>query len=632
MLFKKKKESKEKVHVSEETDRLAVASVAPNLFLNNFNYTIVNNEFVRMIVAAPSSTKFHLNWGQKFMNFGGLTFPVSIIMRHNNDIDKYIDYTNNEVSSKKWNAEQVNETLTSRRKRELRGEQAFDAAELIARTNAKLIEFYILVKVTAPTLEQLEMSTKTVMSYLRKGYKPEVINAGQEELFWMGSCFMSDFPALEQRYNYSAPIISIAAGLFNKDVGIYDPLGVPLGKDDSGSSIRLDMLSKSETRINSNLILNGDSGCGKTTLLQALVVYWYVLNGCRIYMNDIEGTFINLTRALGGEVSSMDDSSSMLISPFQPRNFGASATGNEEQNISEGEEIRRAREKAMKMRVLSSQINFLVSYLMQAFDFDKSTKSLLYHACALAYGKYGFTDETTFAEYYRNNMAFPCLADVFNALPKAANVLEGNLEDAVYRIRNSFRKAIDGPEAFMWDVKESKVKDSQLMCIDMQGLSNNESMMKAQYYNLLSWEWTQITTHRFSEDKTIVITDELQSCFTPDNLAFCSKYADMYRRARKYGAGMISAFQEPKALYADGVASYGTTLVSNSAYYITGEMSETLNQEAIKKMFSATDETMDRVASCGGRKFLVKIGSEKQSWLKTEFPQWMLDSFGKANG
>ena len=170
------------------------------------------------------------------------------------------------------------------------------------------------------------------------------------------------------------------------------------------------------------------------------------------------------------------------------------------------------------------------------------------------------------------------------------------------------------------------------MCIDMQGLSADPNMQEAQYYNLLTWEWTQITTNRYSDKKTIIITDELQKSFTKTNSAFCEKYADMVRRARKYGAIIISALQDPAAFSVDAIKDYGRTINSNSAYKFFGTTTETDNVKTVKKLLNATEDTMIGLAKTSRGRFLLKIGTERQCWVNLEVDPWMFDLFGKGGG
>ena len=593
---------------------------------------IVNNEFVRMLLVTDWPNHMPLNWAEIFMIIGDVSAPVTLSLKRIPNIRTLINYSANDS---KWDINRSSETLVDRKEREYQSEQAEDAALMISRMNTRILETYLYIKVMGQDKEELEKNTHLVLNRLGSyGLVAQPVVANQQQSFWAASPFLLKNSVVEDRWNYAAPASTIARGLWNRDIGVCDETGIPLGHDDMGGPVRLNMLKNTFSRPNGNIEIVGEAGSGKSALMKDLIFYFRTLYDCKIIINDVEGEFVRLTNKLGGEVSSMSSSSAMLISPFEPRNFGASASTEEEDfdYFNEDEEVKQAKSQALNARVLATHLPFLTQFLMKAFSLSPVYKEIVYNACYIAYVKYGIKKETTFAQYSSKNLKYPCLKDVYESLDYVKKIINGDYDNEIDAVKNALHKAINGPEEHLWKNTESKLKDSTLMCVDMQGLSSDPNMQEAQYYNLLTWEWTQITTNRFSEQKTIIITDELQKSFTETNIGFCEKYSDMVRRARKYGASMISGFQDPAAFSKDVIAGYGRSINSCSAYKFFGTIADEDNAKTAKTLLSASNDVIEGLAKARKGRFLLKVGTERQCWINVDLDPWMFELFGKGGG
>lgn len=630
-MFRSKKK-KSSFSTPKEVNRKQVAAISPYLMINNWDHLVVNNDYVRTFICTDFPNYLNLNWANIFLRMGDISAPVTLEMKKIPDIRTFINYSANDT---RWDINRSSETLVDRKEREYQAEQAEDAAMMIARQNTCILETYVFIKVMGQNKEDLERKSDLVHNRLASyGIECQAVYANQLESFWSASNFLLANPTIERRYNNAAPALTIARGLWNRDIGVCDETGIPLGVDETGGPVRVNNLKNTITRQNGHMLLVGTSGSGKSATLNKFITYWRALSDCIIFINDVEGEYVNLVRNLGGQICSMSSSSAMLISPFEPRNLGANSDI-DELNQNENEEnleINEAREQALNARVLATHLDYVTSFILKAFSLDAKDKDIIYHACEQAYGRYGIYKDTTFAEYKYKNLKYPCIKDLYEELSNVNETLDGDHTHEINNIKNALKKAVSGPEEFLWQNSELQLKDTSLVCFDMRGLSSDENMKEAQYYNLLTWEWSQITMNRFSGKKVIVISDELQTSFTASNVDFCERYSDMIRRARKYGAIIVSAMQSVNVFTDDKIRGYGEQVISNSIYKYFGKIAEA-DKQKVKDILNASNETIEALILNDKRgKFFLSIGNERQCWVNVEIQDWEFELFGNGGG
>ena len=640
-MFGKKKEKKRKREVDTTRDRRAIASVSPALIVDNWDHLVIDNDFVRMLIIDKWPNYLDINWAEPFIGLAGENAPITLVLKNvpGRTISKNINYSANEAE--KWDVSNASETKVDREQREYEADQARKAAQLIVRSNAKIFEFYLYMRIQARNQEELEDACATATEHIQSNSLEAVPHfANQLQMYWASSPFMITDKVSEDRFNYEAPSLTIARGLWNKDTGICDPVGIPLGKDDAGGLVRLNPLQKTFSRINSNMFISGESGSGKSSLLKIFVTYMYAMFGTKVIINDVEGEFAKLTKELGGWVCHLNASSAMLISPFEPRNLGASVDASEEDINGEitDEEIAQARAQALDTRVLAAHLPFLVEYLLKAFSLNRSEHSdLLYMACNKAYNCYGISDDMTFGQYYNTNQDYPALSDVYKCLPIVAQENPESELD-VKKIRRALQKAVSGPDKHMWEQGDTKIPDAPIMCIDLQGLSENPDMLAAQYYNILTWEWSQVRSSRFSSRTTAIVVDEGHTLVNAKNYDAAMQTRNMWLRARKYGGMMMFATPMISNIMDPVVKSAGEGIVNNSTYQFFGKTSGDLtsnernNLKEVKALLSATDDVVKKLTGAIRGQFIVRAGSEKECWVSVNQTEWQKKLFGKAGG
>lgn len=619
-----------------EQDKAAIASVAPWLLVNNWDHLVVNDDFVRMTVVSSWTNRLPLGWAEWFMTFDAPIVSALILRRRSGDVlRRQLARTLNDNS---WSAASVKESPIDRRRKEYESEQASNAIDMIVRSNARIFESYLYIQERAQGHDELGDLDQAVREHMHQKFIDVTAHfANQLNMFWAASPFMLDDPVIEEWYNNSMPSMTVARGLFNRDSGLCDPQGIPFGIDDYGAKVTLDILTKTAQRPTSNVCIISESGQGKTTIMRKIIAYLRTLYDCDIIINDVDGEYGFETRQLGGVVERIDSGAGMLIDPFEPRNIGSSAEAEEEIGDVTDEEIRAAHEEAMGTMVLSSHLPFLVSFLCKSFDLegDEDFKTLMRIACENAYNAAGISNDMTFRQYYAARPGWPGLPDVDRQLGELIGCYP-DAADAIKRMRRALLRGIDGSDRHLWRSSGRRVPTNcPVMCIDMSSISNDKDLASAQYYNLLTWEWSLMRSRRFTGRPLIVISDEVHKPCQDRQAAFMFK--DATQRARKYGAAWIYSTQLVSDLMRKDIREAGEGIIANCTYRFFSKAEGSLtspepnNAQYVQSLLNATPDTMHQLSSAPRGRFILQAGS-KETWVNVEVEDWLRPLFGRGSG
>lgn len=618
-------------------DRAAIASVAPWEMAENWDHMIVNDDVVRTVVVSDWPNKLPLGWGDFFKTFDTPASCALVLRQRSGDVlRRQLARTINDNS---WSATSIRESVVDRRRKEYESEQAESAIDMIVRSNARIYEAYMYVQLRAASLDLLGDLSQAVSEHMRQKMLDVTPHfANQQNMFWAASPFLIEDPVLCEWYNYSMPAMTVARGLFNRDSGLCDPRGIPFGFDDFKNRVTLDIVTKNQYRPTSNICIISESGQGKTTIMRMLIAYLRTLYDADIVINDVDGEYGFEARQLGGMVVRIDSDDGMLIDPFEPRNIGSTAdAGSEGAGEVTDEEIREAHEQAMGTMVVSSHMPFLVSFLLKSFrlEGDEDYHSLMRIACERTYNACGITNDMTFRDYYRAKPGWPCLKDVYDELGE----MQAEFPDATEQLKKMTRAllpGVSGADAHLWRPSGRRVPiENPVVCIDMSAISDDKVQASAQYYNVLTWEWSYMRSRRFSGRPLFVISDEVHKPCQDKGAAYMFK--DATQRARKYGAGWIYSTQLVSDLMREDIRDAGEGIIANCTYrfYSKAEgkldSNEPNNAQYVQALLNATDETMAELKNAPRGRFILQAGN-KETWVNIEVDDWLKPLFGRGSG
>ena len=183
---------------------------------------------------------------------------------------------------------------------------------------------------------------------------------------------------------------------------------------------------------------------------------------------------------------------------------------------------------------------FLRSFFKMYFaDLTDLQLAILEKTLEELYAKFNITKETDISKV--KNTEFPILSDLYDYIEEKIKTDKTNLED--FNILLSLLYPIaKGSQEAVWNGYTAVTSDSKCICLDTFDLQNgDERMKKAQYFNILTWCWQEIS--RDKDEEIVLFCDEAHLLIDPQIPQALQFLKSAMKRARKYGAGIFVASQ-----------------------------------------------------------------------------------------
>lgn len=347
----------------------------------------------------------------------------------------------------------------------------------------------------------------------------------------------------------------------------YPPICIGTTKDTNGV-LFYDNFTRKDDRANSNEAVFGSSGYGKTTYLMHLITQRFGI-GYQQYSIDVEGTQLKkLTYALGGENIDCSDGDKGRINPLHVR-ITVPESEKEDEKI-----------PLSDIKPLSSHIRFLRVF----FDSYKGKggrqdirllhDSLIEEALERTYKRIMNIDYQTSAEYiveHFSNDDYPILSDLYDEL-KTMKIESEDANDMACREKISdciafIRPLAVGADAILFNGPTNINLNNPLINFDISGLQDNTGsrILLTQYFNILSFIWTQVISDE-SDTRKQIYADEYGVIMDPELQEVMKYFASISRRIRKRIGGLTVATQQISDVLKPEVKSEGQVIINQSCY------------------------------------------------------------------
>ena len=180
-------------------------------------------------------------------------------------------------------------------------------------------------------------------------------------------------------------------------------------------------------------------------------------------------------------------------------------------------------------------------------------RALLNKSLVELYAAFGITWETDVSDWRAEQ--FPTLSDLFGLVVRKSETDVRNA-DVYEDLKTYLEGAANGADHLLWNGYTSIKPKSGFVVLDTKSLIQmSGTVLAAQYFNVLSWCWEQITHDR--KERIMLVADE---CWTmidprcPQSLQFL-KNAE--KRARKYEGSIVVGTQSTSDFLDPEVKYYG---------------------------------------------------------------------------
>ena len=407
---------------------------------------------------------------------------------------------------------------------------------------------------------------------------------------------------------------SSAANLYPLNYsGKTDPNGFYLGRDKYGSNILVDFDKRTDDKTNSNILILGNSGQGKSYLMKLLICNMRE-SGKSVICLDPESEYEDLCNNLGGTYIDMM-SGEYMINPLEPKSFG------------EADRSADAPDTFRKITRLSQHISYLKDFFRAYKDFSDSEIDTLEIMLIKLYNRFGIDDNTDYSNLTAAD--YPTMADLYELTEmeyKAYDREKKNLytEDTLQNICLGIYSMCKGAEA-QYFCGHTNIKDGEFLCFGVKGIMDTNRQLKGTLlFNILSYMSSQL----LGKGNTVAAIDELYLFLS--NMTAIEYIRNGMKRVRKKESAFILASQNIEDFLIPEVKEFTKPLFSiptHSFYFNVGNCSAVDFMDTVQLL----KPEYDLIAHPERGTCLYRCGNERYL-LQVHAPAYKEALFGKAGG
>ena len=511
-------------------------------------------------------------------------------------------------SIRKYNAEADNTKDPLTRQRAERASE--DASNLMRRIeeNGEVIGFMSnMVMVSARDDEELEKSCRSfegVMASLN--CKARVLVHLQKEAFKTISPYNVPNDEVLDMARRNVPMSSFIEGFPFASNCFVDPSGYPFGRNSKNGLVALDPWVRGGDRTNSNFVVLGITGMGKSTVVKYLMTSEF-MTGTVCLAIDPEKEYVDLVRNLEGDVINAGGGA-FIINPLQFKNVPLDDEDEKDfEKIYPNEKAGGGNASVMALHFKTLEVFFK----LYNSEITNKQMSLLKQLLEKLYNNFGIdwhTDVSTL-----KNEDYPTLSDLYDL------VVRWHTDDATYKndvaeLGVMLRELAEGADSFLFNGHTSASPNSNFVCLEISDLQNNsENVKRAQYYNLLTWTWERMSRDR--DEKVMLFADEAYLLVDPQVPQSLIYLRNISKRARKYG-GALGVISHSVVDFLDpSIKMYGQALLDMPCYKIIMG-TDGVNLQELSKIYNLSEHEQEICASkkrgqaiffVGSRRFIVNF-------------------------
>ena len=492
-----------------------------------------------------------------------------------------------------------------------------DVIELLAnlrKNKEPLLHCSVFIELKAKSMEKLkELQSDIAMELTRSKISVDRLTLRQKEGFL--SAVPTGSNQFGAQYERVLPASSVANLYPFNFSGKTDPQGAYIGRDKYGTNILVDFDRRAEDKTNSNALILGNSGQGKSYLLK-LILTNIRESGKRIICLDPESEYETLCDALGGcYIDFM--SGEYTINPLEPKAWTDSV-----------EDIDANTPEAFKkVTRLSQHIAFLKDFFRSYKDFTDSQIDTIEILLSKLYARFGITDSTDYS--VKKASDFPVMQDFYNLCEEEFMTYDKQrkylyTEETLQEVCLGIHSMCVGSESKYFN-GHTNINDSNFLVFGVKGLMDTNRRLKdCMLFNILSF----MSNELLGKGNTAASVDELYLFLS--NMTTIEYLRNCMKRVRKKDSSVILASQNIEDFLIPSIREYTKPLVSipthqflfNAGQINPKEYMDALQVEPSEFELIKYPERGTCLYRCGNERYLLQVIA----------PEYKAAIFGKAGG
>ena len=493
-----------------------------------------------------------------------------------------------------------------------------DVIELLAnmrQSRESLLHCSVFLELKAKSLDELkDLQDEVQMELSRSRLTADRLTLRQKE------GFLSVLPVGTNQFGTQFERVlpsSSAANLYPFSFsGKTDEHGMYIGRDKFGTNILVDLDKRADDKTNSNVLILGNSGQGKSYLMKLLLTNIRE-SGKRVIVLDPDDEYKDLCENLGGcYIDFMGGE--YKINPLEPKVW---SDGLEEVDADTPEAFR-------KVTRLSQHIAFLKDFFRCYKDFADEHLDTIEILLVKLYARFGITDTTNYAELKPTDY-YPTMKDFYHVCEEEYMTYDQKrkylyTETTLQEVCLGINSMCVGSESKYFN-GHTNVSDGDFLCFGVKGLlDTNKRLKDAMLFNILSYMSNQL----LGVGNTSASIDELYLFLT--NLTAIEYIRNAMKRVRKKESSVILASQNIEDFLLAEIREFTKPLFSipthqflfNAGQINPREYMDALQLEECEFELIKYPERGTCLYRCGNERFLLQVRA----------PDYKFALFGKGGG
>lgn len=399
--------------------------------------------------------------------------------------------------------------------------------------------------------------------------------------------------------------------------GFIDPRGMLLGHENIGKNqfsltnkgelsdvFMVDFFEKTISRVNHNILINGNSGTGKT-ILAMLIFLNYIKQGAHVDFLDVEGTYVKFFERLGCQVVELTGQNDISINPLHIRIPEEKTVGVVNDYISQVRKFM----KVYKQDWNSAMLDAFEIYVKKAYD-EKGINN--------------YTDISVL-----KSTDYPILEDIYNLIEKDFYEYEKNHDRNIINIE-LYRSILlgmtscvrDGADASLFNRHTSLDIDvGRGVCFNLKSLKNGEVNRKlAQMVNIQTWIQTNVYKNT-TEQKFVLGVDEAHILMNPEYAETTQFLEEAVRLYRKYKGSLLLATQTSDEFLRQNLSNSNLSAFFSIPTYKFFFSAGDIDYLKFKEFMNLTDKEIAVLSTARKGKCIFKCADNRYD-ISVSMPEW----------
>ncbi len=358
---------------------------------------------------------------------------------------------------------------------------------------------------------------------------------------------------------------------------LQDPNGIYIG--DNEYPVFVDFFKRDRERVNSNMMVIGKSGSGKSYATKTLLTN-FAADNCKIFILDPENEYQDLTKNLGGKFIDVGSSTHGIINPFHVISSLEASEDDEEEEEEEYDDFGRLIEKAPKVEVADDSFSQHLQFLEQFFrvileGINADAFEVLNSLIIDMYKKHNIDYRTKLAKLKPED--YPTFDDLYNLILDRIKTAKDDFTlRNLMTVETYIKKfATGGRNSSLWNGPTSIETNENFVTFNFQSLvaGNNAQVTNAQMLLVFRYLNNEIINNKdfnrkYRKNRKIIIAvDEAHIFINPKYPIALDFMAQMAKRIRKYGGMQIVITQNISDFVGSEEIKRQSTAVINACQY-----------------------------------------------------------------